>query len=196
MFNSIAKFSVKFRWPIIILWIAAVPILTSSLPKLADVSKNDNSQFLPKNSQTQKASDLEANFQSKDTVSQEVLIASRENGPLTKADNQAIDQAVARIKSTEGVSQVQAIGTSKDGKAREVLVGIGNAGFGPFNFFAAFTRSSLSAETQRAYTAYELEHGPQHKRVQGLRDMPAMNPGVPQPNAILPLAGTRQTEGR
>jgi len=131
MFNSIAKFSVKFRWPIIILWIAAVPILTSSLPKLADVSKNDNSQFLPKNSQTQKASDLEANFQSKDTVSQEVLIASRENGPLTKADNQAIDQAVARIKSTEGVSQVQAIGASKDGKAREVLVGIGNAGFGP-----------------------------------------------------------------
>lgn len=49
---------------------------------------------------------------------------------------------------------------------------------------------------QRAYTAYELEHGPQHKHVQGLRDMPAMNPGVPQPHAILPLAGTRQTEGQ
>ena len=33
---------------------------------------------------------------------------------------------------------------------------------------------------QRAYTADELQHGPQQKRVQGLRDMPAMNPGVPQ----------------
>jgi gluconate 2-dehydrogenase gamma chain len=49
---------------------------------------------------------------------------------------------------------------------------------------------------QRAYTAYELRHGPQHKRVQGLRDMPPMNPGVPQEHAILPLAGTRQTEGQ
>jgi gluconate 2-dehydrogenase gamma chain len=49
---------------------------------------------------------------------------------------------------------------------------------------------------QRAYTAYELKHGPQHKRVQGLRDMPAMNPGVPQDHVILPLAGTRQTEVR
>ena len=47
---------------------------------------------------------------------------------------------------------------------------------------------------QRAYTEHELMHGPQHKRVQGLRDMPAMNPGVPQDHVILPLAGTRRTE--
>jgi gluconate 2-dehydrogenase gamma chain len=49
---------------------------------------------------------------------------------------------------------------------------------------------------QRAYTAYELKNGPQHKRIQGLRDMPAMNPGVPQDHVILPLAGTRRTEVR
>jgi gluconate 2-dehydrogenase gamma chain len=44
---------------------------------------------------------------------------------------------------------------------------------------------------QRAYTSHELEHGPQQKRVQSLRDMPAMNPGVPQDHVILPIAGTR-----
>jgi gluconate 2-dehydrogenase gamma chain len=49
---------------------------------------------------------------------------------------------------------------------------------------------------QRAYTEHELMHGPQHKRVQSLRDMPAMNPGVPQEHVILPLAGTRRTEVR
>jgi gluconate 2-dehydrogenase gamma chain len=42
---------------------------------------------------------------------------------------------------------------------------------------------------QRAYTAYELQHGPQEKHVQSLRDMPAMNPGVPQGNAVTPMAG-------
>jgi gluconate 2-dehydrogenase gamma chain len=46
---------------------------------------------------------------------------------------------------------------------------------------------------QRAYTPYELTHGPQHRTVQGLAQMPPMNPGVPQSHAILPLAGTRRT---
>jgi gluconate 2-dehydrogenase gamma chain len=44
---------------------------------------------------------------------------------------------------------------------------------------------------QRAYTPHELKNGPQEKRIQGLRDMAAMNPGVPQDHVILPMAGTR-----
>jgi hypothetical protein len=46
---------------------------------------------------------------------------------------------------------------------------------------------------QRAYTPYELTHGPHRRTVQGLAQMPPMNPGVPQGHAILPLAGTRRT---
>jgi gluconate 2-dehydrogenase gamma chain len=44
---------------------------------------------------------------------------------------------------------------------------------------------------QRAYTPYELLHGPQHKRVQGLKQMMAMNPGRPADDAIMPIAGSR-----
>ena len=131
MFESIARFSVRFRWPIIIFWIVAVPVLTSSLPKLNDVSKNDNSLFLPKNSQTQKASDLEASFQSKDTSTRAVLIASRENAPLSAADNQTFDRVISKVKTVKGVNEVQDVGLSKDGKAHEALVGIGSEGVGP-----------------------------------------------------------------
>ncbi len=46
---------------------------------------------------------------------------------------------------------------------------------------------------QRAYTPQELTSGPRGKRVQGLAQMPPMNPGVPQDHVILPLAGTRRT---
>jgi len=131
MFNKIARFSVRFRWPIIIVWILAVPILSSTLPKLSDVSKNDNSQFLPKNSQTQKALDLETSFQSKDTSDQEILVAVRSNGPLTSSDDAAINQVIVRVKKVDGVSQVRAVGTSKDGQAQEFLVGISSKAFGP-----------------------------------------------------------------
>jgi gluconate 2-dehydrogenase gamma chain len=49
---------------------------------------------------------------------------------------------------------------------------------------------------QRAWTPRELTHGPNpNRRVQGLRDMPPMNPGSPAAHAILPISGTRRTEG-
>jgi hypothetical protein len=43
---------------------------------------------------------------------------------------------------------------------------------------------------QRAYTPAELTKGPNQRAVQGLAQMPAMNPGVPAKHAILPISGT------
>jgi gluconate 2-dehydrogenase gamma chain len=48
---------------------------------------------------------------------------------------------------------------------------------------------------QRAYTAYELKHGPQHKRTQGLREMMAESPGVSAPHVFLPISGSGDTSG-
>ena len=49
---------------------------------------------------------------------------------------------------------------------------------------------------QRAWTPRELTHGPNaSRRVQGLREMPPMNPGSPAEHVILPISGTRRTEG-
>lgn len=46
---------------------------------------------------------------------------------------------------------------------------------------------------QRAWTPRELTHGPNHRTIQGLAQMPPMNPGVPQVHVILPIEGTRRT---
>lgn len=49
---------------------------------------------------------------------------------------------------------------------------------------------------QRAWTPRELKDGPNRgRRVQGLREMPAMNPGSPAQHVILPISGTARTEG-
>jgi gluconate 2-dehydrogenase gamma chain len=48
---------------------------------------------------------------------------------------------------------------------------------------------------QRSYTADELKNGPRKRTIQGLRDMPPMHPGHPQPHAILPLAGSTREDG-
>jgi gluconate 2-dehydrogenase gamma chain len=47
---------------------------------------------------------------------------------------------------------------------------------------------------QRAYTPAELTQGPNRRTVQGLAQMPAMHPGVPAPDVILPVSGTNGKE--
>ena len=125
VFETIGRFSVRFRWLIIIFWIAAIPILSSTLPKLNDVSKNDNSKFLPKNSQTQKASKLEEAFQSPDTTGRSDFVAYRASGKLTEADTAAVEKMIADIKTVNGVTGARLLGVSADGQAVEYSIGLG-----------------------------------------------------------------------
>lgn len=130
MFRSIAKFSVKFRWLIIIFWIAMVPILTSSFPNINDVTKNSTKDFLPKNSPTDQASKLETAFQKEDTASNAILVASSKNGVLTPSDNVALQKLVDNVKKVKEVTEVDDLGVSADGQAHEFLVGVSGAAFG------------------------------------------------------------------
>src|SRR4051812_5858242 len=124
MFRAIGKFSVKFRWLIIIAWIAAVPLATAHFPKLNDVTKNSTSDFLPKNSQTALGSKLEASFQRKDTATNAFLVASRKGQPLTENDNAALQKLADNVKKVKEVTEVRDLGLSADGQAHEYFVGI------------------------------------------------------------------------
>jgi RND superfamily putative drug exporter len=130
MFEKIARFSVRFRWFIIIFWIAAVPIAAANFPSITDVSKNDNSQFLPKDSPTDRASQLESQFQNKKTASNAVIVAVRNDGQLTAADTAAINRIGAAVKHVNDVTTVQNQGVSADGQAQELLVGVNGQAFG------------------------------------------------------------------
>src|SRR5947209_6704516 len=122
MFQAIGRFAVRFRWLVLVAWIVAIPLLTANLPNINDVSKNNNSDFLPKNSPSVEAVNLESNFQKKDTAGTSVIVASRESGTLTKADNLAIDRVIAKVKRVHGISELHDKGISADGHARQLLV--------------------------------------------------------------------------
>lgn len=130
MFEKIARFSVRFRWFVIIFWIAAVPVLTANLPSITNVSKNNNSDFLPKKSPSSSAAKLENAFQRKDTATSAVIVAVSDNGPLTADDNVAIGRVVQDVKRVQDVTEVRDQGVSADGQARQVFVGISGAAFG------------------------------------------------------------------
>lgn len=130
MFKKIARFSVRFRWFIIIFWIAMVPVLTATLPNINNVTKNENTDFLPKNSPSIKALNLENNFQPGDTAGTALIVAVRQNTPLTANDQAAIARVITNVRHADGVSNVKNQGISADGKAEQIQVGINGKGFG------------------------------------------------------------------
>ena len=130
MFEKIAKFSVRFRWLIIVFWIAAVPLCINLFPKLGDVEKNDISDFLPAKVQTNQAAKLEKAFEKKDTATSTSLVIGRADGKLTAQDNATFSKIAAAVKSVKDITEVRDLGTSSDGQAREMLIGINGAGFG------------------------------------------------------------------
>jgi len=130
MFAKIARFSVRFRWPIIIFWIAVVPIVSSAFPNISDVTQNSTQDFLPKNSPTDTAAKLETAFQKKNTASSAVLVASRGGGKLTGQDAAALQKLVDNVKKTKEITEVDDLGVSADGQAHEYLVGVSGAAFG------------------------------------------------------------------
>jgi RND superfamily putative drug exporter len=145
MFEAIARFSVKFRWLIIVVWLLAIPITAKTLPSLTSVTKSNNSAFLPSSSPSQKASGLTTPFQGKNTSTTSIIVASSSSGPLTTADMGAITQVEAKIKQLQNVSLVKDQATSKDGQVQEILVGTSSSGFGPSSMqFVSDVRSTFS----------------------------------------------------
>lgn len=58
MFSALSKFTIKYRIPIVVIWVAAAVILFLFAPKLSEVGVTDQSQFLPKSTQSSEASEL------------------------------------------------------------------------------------------------------------------------------------------
>src|SRR5881628_2659730 len=112
IFKTLAAFSVRFQWLIIVVWVAAVPVLNHYLPSITDVSKLETTSFLPSNSPTQKALALNETFQGKNTVGSAIVVVSRPGGQLSPQDVAALQQLGARLKQNKFVSTVRFQGIS------------------------------------------------------------------------------------
>jgi len=130
VFKKIARFSVKYRWLIIVAWLIAIPVTAKTLPSLTSVTKSNNSAFLPASSPSEKAATLITPFQGKNTSNTSIIVASSSSGPLTPADIAAITQVKAEVRKLSDISIVKEVATSKDGDVQEILVGTSSSGFG------------------------------------------------------------------
>ena len=122
IFQAIARFDFRFRWPIVALWIVGAIAAARILPSLASVTQSNNAQFLPSSAPSQHAAALSGPFQTTNVGATALIIASRADGVLTASDDAAIDRVEQATASLAGVLHVQDQGRSADGQARKALV--------------------------------------------------------------------------
>jgi putative drug exporter of the RND superfamily len=119
-FTSLGRFSVRFRFLIVLAWIAVTVLAVQSLPSLGDVAKDTTSGFLPADSPSMQAAALAAPFQDS-SLAAATLVVARDRG-LTPADNAAVDRLEDQIRGIDRVKAVVDLGVSRDGQARQALV--------------------------------------------------------------------------
>src|SRR5438309_2688478 len=122
MLAAVARFDVKFRWLIVVVWIVGAVAASRFLPGLSSVTQSNTSQFLPSNAPSQQAANLAAPFQTTNVGATALIVASRSDGVLTAGDETAITQVEQSIARLPGVLTVRDQGLSADGQARRALV--------------------------------------------------------------------------
>jgi RND superfamily putative drug exporter len=120
IFALIGVASVRFRFVIVIAWIAITILAVKTLPSLSSVAKNTTSGFLPANVPSIQASNMASPFLDVN-LGTATLVAVRDGG-LTPADNTAIDALETRIKGIDTVKVVVDSGISGDNAARQIFI--------------------------------------------------------------------------
>lgn len=123
IFAAIGKFSVKFRWLVVLVWLVGTIMAVHSLPSLSSVTQSDNSSFLPANAPSQKAINLAGNIEKTGNApTVPLIIATNNSGGFNSADQQYIAQLQTSLSHTTGVSSIRNDGLSSDGQAQSFRI--------------------------------------------------------------------------
>ena len=121
IFGAIGRVAVRFRWLVVLAWIAAAFGAVTQLPSLASVTNNNNSTFLPASAPSEHAAVLAAPLGTANLFGIPV-VAARSGAPLTSADVTALAALQHQLGTVPGVSRVQDLGRSPDGQAEQLQV--------------------------------------------------------------------------
>jgi RND superfamily putative drug exporter len=125
-FEALARFVVRFRYGVVLFWLAMLVLTSAALPSLSREVNNENSAFLPASSPSAKATELGAPLLGGKHGAVILIVASAPHG-LTPADSAALRADAQAIGAIRGVSAVQNAGLSADGQAAQLRVRVNTA---------------------------------------------------------------------
>ena len=122
-FATVGRFSVKFRWLVVCIWVVGTVLAVKTLPSLSSVTQSNNGAFLPASAPSEKAIQLETAFgQTNNAQPIPVIIATDNGKPLSVADETAITRLETNLSHVPNVEKIRSAGLSGDGQAIELIV--------------------------------------------------------------------------
>ncbi len=120
-FESLGRFSVRFRYAIVVFWVAAVVASLAFLPSLSSVVQNNYADFLPKGAPSLKAANLASPFQ-KSTDSIIVTVVYRPSGALSSGDQSYVTSLAGSLAKVPDIVHANVAAVSASGKAEQIEV--------------------------------------------------------------------------
>ena len=120
-FALAGRLSVRFRWAIVLAWVAGTVAAMVLLPSLSDVTQSDNTSFLPSSAPSEQAAQLASPLQGA-SLTAVTVVAARSGEPLTGADQAAIARLSGMLGGVARVTSVRDAGQSSDGQAEQLTV--------------------------------------------------------------------------
>ncbi len=136
IFSTLGRFSVRFRWSMLLVWIIGAVAASALLPSLSSVTQSDNTKFLPASAPVEKATQLAKPFGTSNLLPVP-LVAARTSGPLTAADSAALAALQSKLKTEPSVARIIDLGQSQaatagpKGQADEFVVLVHQPGGDP-----------------------------------------------------------------
>jgi putative drug exporter of the RND superfamily len=122
LFADLGRFSVRFRWAILVGWIVITVVSVKAFPSLASVAKDTTSGFLPQNSASMHATQLAAPFQNSNQATMTLVAATSGGTVLAGADAASVAAIESRVRTMPHVTLVRDFGLSPDRQAEQALV--------------------------------------------------------------------------
>jgi RND superfamily putative drug exporter len=120
-FAAVGRFAVRFRWAIILAWLAGSAAAMVGLPSLSSVTQSDNTSFLPASAPSEMATALASPLQAA-SLTAVTVVAAQSGGPLTSADSGAMAGLADTLARLPRVTAVRDAGESADGRAEQLTV--------------------------------------------------------------------------
>ena len=121
LFTAVGRLSVRFRWAIVLAWVAGAVAAMALLPSLSSVTQSDNTSFLPGSAPSEQAAGLASPLQGA-TLTAVTVVAARADGTLTGADQAFVARLAGSLSRVARVASVRDAGQSADGRAEQLTV--------------------------------------------------------------------------
>src|SRR6266516_2528352 len=115
------RLAVRFRWAIVLAWVAAAAAAMVLLPSLSSVTQSDNTSFLPASAPSQQAARLASPLQGA-TLTAVTVVGARSGGTLTGTDEAFVGRLTGSLARIPRVVSVRDAGPSADGQAEQLTV--------------------------------------------------------------------------